>query len=138
MIEDQDAAAPVLIVEKEMTNQSLMKKTIEANVRTREASAGQVTAEDILNNYLNAPLEVKKCLTFWKEYEQKAEGNKIMKALARLAKQYLTPPPTSTDVERLFSVAGNILTDDRNRLLPANVEKILFMRENIVNYNYSL
>ena len=138
VIEDQDAAAPVLIVEKEMTIQSLMNKAIEANVRTREASAGQVTAEDILNNYLNAPLEVKKCLTFWKEYEQKAEGNKIMKALARLAKQYLTPPPTSTDVERLFSVAGNILTDDRNRLLPANVEKILFMRENIVNYNYSL
>ena len=72
-------------------------------------------------------------MTFWKEYDQKAEGNKVMKALARLAKQYLTPPPTSTDLKRLFSITGNILRDDRNRLLPANV----FMHENILNYNYN-
>ena len=59
-------------------------------------------------------------------------------SLVRLAKKYLTPPPTSTDVERLFSVAGNILTEERNSLLPENVDKLLFLKENIRNLNFEL
>ena len=47
------------------------------------------------------------------------------------AQHYLTPSATSVAVERLFSTAGDILSDERNRLLPANAEKLLFLRENI-------
>ena len=36
----------------------------------------------------------------------------------------------SADVERLFSTAGDIFTNEKNRLLPENGEKILFCREN--------
>ena len=39
---------------------------------------------------------------------------------------YLTPPPSSADVERLFSTAGHIYSDDRNRLKPENLDKLLF------------
>ena len=46
-----------------------------------------------------------------------------------LAESYLTPHPTTTDVERLFSTAGDIITNERNKLNPA--EKILFLRENL-------
>ena len=53
--------------------------------------------------------------------------------MAKLACYYLTPPPTSTDVERLFSIAGNILTDSRNRLTPENLEKLLFIRQNYIS-----
>ena len=44
---------------------------------------------------------------------------------------YLTPPPSSADVECLFSTAGHIYSDDRNRLKPENLEKLLFLRENL-------
>ena len=51
--------------------------------------------------------------------------------LSNIAESYLTPYPTTTDVERLFSTAGDIITNERNKLNPANAEKILFLRENL-------
>ena len=64
--------------------------------------------------------------------------NVIEKNLARLAKQYLTPPPTSVDVERLFSHARQILSQRRSNVMPKNVEKILFCCENlpVINFKY--
>ena len=50
--------------------------------------------------------------------------------LSQVAEIYLTPPATSADVERLFSTAGDIFTNEQNRLLPENGEKKLFCREN--------
>ena len=41
-----------------------------------------------------------------------------------------------SDVERLFSKAGDILTNDRNRLNPENAEKILFCKENMPHVNF--
>ena len=43
--------------------------------------------------------------------------------------RYLTPPATSTAVERLFSAAGLIMEAKRNRLCPKFVDKLLFLRE---------
>ena len=43
--------------------------------------------------------------------------------------RYLTPPTTSTAVERLFSAAGLILDARRSKLDPAWVDHILFLRE---------
>ena len=43
--------------------------------------------------------------------------------------RYLTPPVTSTAVERLFSAAGLIMEAKRNRLCPEFVDKFLFLRE---------
>jgi len=37
----------------------------------------------------------------------------ISDPIARVAAFYLTPPPSSADVERLFSTAGHIYSDDR-------------------------
>ena len=65
-------------------------------------------------------------------------GIKFKMGLAKLAKKYLTPPPTSTAVERLFSSAGLILDDRRSKLLPETVEKLLFLRSNIAEANFSL
>ena len=55
-----------------------------------------------------------------------------------MAVKYLTPPPTSVDVERRFSIATQIASDKRNRLSPENAEKFLFLRENLprVNFEY--
>ena len=43
--------------------------------------------------------------------------------MANLAKRYLTPPPTSTCVERLFSQGSNFLTDVRGCLKPDHEEE---------------
>ena len=75
-------------------------------------------------------------LQYWKKL---SESNiHVEKLLSDIAIQYLTPPPTSVDVERLFSVAGLIVSEKRNRLIPENAEKILFIRENLpkVNFQY--
>ena len=60
----------------------------------------------------------------------------IDREIAKLAQFYLTPPPTSVDVERLFSTAGDILTNERSTLNPENAEKILFCRENFKHVDF--
>ena len=57
--------------------------------------------------------------------------HQVIRAMTKMAEIYLTPPPTTTDVERLFSTAGDIITNERNRLLPATAERLLFLRENL-------
>ena len=43
-------------------------------------------------------------------------------------------------VERIFSTAGEILTNDRNRLKPKTAEILLFLRENMpkIQVSYDL
>ena len=75
---------------------------------------------------------------FGRTYSAKVCSSKLpwIKAKALLAKFYLTAPPTSADVERLFSIAGHILNKKINRLLPQNAEHLLFVHENIANIKY--
>ena len=55
---------------------------------------------------------------------------------ANIAKKYLTPPATSADIERLFSVASRIISHKRNRTLPENAEKHLFLHENMGSIDF--
>ena len=54
----------------------------------------------------------------------------ILPNLAKMAQKYLGIMATSIPSERLFSVAGNIVGGKRAALLPANVEKLVFLHEN--------
>ena len=56
------------------------------------------------------------------------------------AKYYLTPSSTTVSVERLFSTAGDISTNDRNRLKPENAGKLLFLLENLpkIQFRYDM
>ena len=93
-----------------------------------------IEAEIVLDRYLNTTV-TNSCMEFLSSYIPR---NKYENKLLSLAVLYLMPTPTSTDVERLFSKAGDILTPERNILFPENAEKLLFCRENmsVINFKY--
>ena len=51
--------------------------------------------------------------------------------LSQVARRYLAMPATSASVERLFSVAGQVVTAKRNSLHPSTVTLLVFLHEAI-------
>ena len=73
------------------------------------------------------------CYSWWKDNTSR------FPLLAKLARKYLSAPPTSVLSERLFSSAGDIYTEKRNRLSPDKAEQLLFIKGNlelISGYSY--
>ena len=91
-----------------------------------------------LKEYFESKLETVSCLKYWEKQELEFESHGVNGAMCRLARKFLTPPPTSTDVERLFSAAGLTASDIRSNMSPATLEKLLFLRENILVCNFNL
>ena len=62
----------------------------------------------------------------------------VEKQLAKLVCHYLTPTCASINVERLFLTNGDVVTPERNHLLPENAWKILYLHENMsfLRFNY--
>ena len=103
--------------------------------------------EDLVDGLLFSDLQDTACLKWWEQHEAtylaKGPAGKALVALAKrwiwlllsfpliqsFITRYLTPPATSTAVERLFSAAGLIMDAKRNKLSPAFVDKLLFLRE---------
>ncbi|XP_075166897.1 E3 SUMO-protein ligase ZBED1-like [Haematobia irritans] len=77
----------------------------------------QYLEKDIAGIDMN-PLEYWKCI-----------GDEAT-ALQTCAKRYLCIPATSTESERMFSKAGQIISDRRSRLKPKNVDMLLFINKN--------
>ena len=76
--------------------------------------------------------------SYWKSYEEKAGNCKVKAAFLTVVKRLLTPPATSTNVERLFSYAGLISDARQKNLLPERLERILFLRENLYMLSFKL
>ena len=67
-------------------------------------------------------------------------SDSVRKALLQVVRRHLTPPPSSTNVERLFSIGGLTLTatDHRAALAGEKLDQILFLRENALMANFKL
>ena len=123
-------------VENPSTSGSLMER-MKANLAkqkkvTTSTFSVKKRVEIALREYFEEELEPIRLLKYWKTKMEtaKLEDDKIKIALCEVAKKYLTPPPSTVDVERLFSTCGNVLAPKRNRLLPSSLEKIVFLRNN--------
>ena len=84
-----------------------------------------------LKDYLDSKFEGNN-LSTWSKYWESSKD-----LPAKLAKKFLSPPPTSTAKVRLFSSAINI-ADGGVRLLPEKLERLLFLRENSMMQNISI
>ena len=123
--------------EEETKGQSTFQKLMASmKEKANEASkAPTVTVENVVESYLTSKLSNNN-LAFWAKYSAEGKECKIKTALSNIAKRYLTPHPTSTNVERLFSTASNVL-DGRN-LNSENLEKLVFLKENLKLRNFAL
>ena len=90
-----------------------------------EASDNATSSEMTL--YLSEPVipDHEQPRDFWKANKGR------FPALAQVARSYLCAPCTSVDSERLFSTAGLILDEKRNRLTAKNAEMLIFTKVNL-------
>lgn len=63
-------------------------------------------------------------LLWWKQHQN------MFPSLSFLARRYLTIPATSVPCERVFSTAGNVITQKRSSLIGANAEALIMMAQN--------
>lgn len=82
-----------------------------------------------LKHYLNQPTVplTDNVLSFWDIH------GPIYPHLKKIVDPYLLMVATSVPSERLFSKAGQVMTDSRNRLTGGNLNKLLFLGSLSVN-----
>ena len=129
--------APTTLPESEPSHPPAKKKKLElffedimhSSSREGEADAsieGVANAE--VDRYIaESPekLDCKNPLTWWKSRDS------CYKYLPLLAQKVLSVTATSVASERIFSTAGNIINEKRSRLTPENVNKLIFLHENM-------
>ena len=64
-------------------------------------------------------------LNFWQNNET------TLPALSTLAAKYLVVQATSVESERVFSIAGEIVSAQRSRLDPEQVDSLIFWKKNM-------
>lgn len=64
-------------------------------------------------------------LNWWKDNQSKYPH------MSRVGRWFLAVQATSVAAERVFSVAGDILTAKRSQLDPENVNKLIFLKKNM-------
>ena len=103
-----------------------MLETETVAVSTSRSVSIQDSINDELSTFLGEPLLQRQQdpATWWKVNASR------FPVMSKVAQIYLAPPPTSVPSERLFSVAGDIITEHRSRLLPDNAEKLIFLKYN--------
>ena len=52
-------------------------------------------------------------------------------SLAKLARRYLCVPATSVSAERIFSIAGLVISNKRSNLTPENADMLIFLSKNL-------
>ncbi|KAM0735290.1 Zinc finger BED domain-containing protein 4 [Formica fusca] len=110
-------------VEENPEQSNLWKTHDELVARYAEINMGEENLAYELRQYLKQKVIPRHQDPFnhWKIFESSFPG------LYKLAIQYISIISTSVPSERLFSAAGGIKTDDRNRLTGEHLNRLLFL-----------
>lgn len=119
----KDEMTTILQQVEENPEQSNLWKTHELVARYAEINMGEENLAYELRQYLKQRVIPRHQDPFnhWKIFEPSFPG------LYKLAIQYISIISTSVPSERLFSAAGGIKTDDRNRLTGEHLNRLLFL-----------
>lgn len=105
--------------------------TVFADFFTTEATASAKPLSDVIKEEVTSYKQAgcisvdEDPLAWWKSNAHKYPH------VAKLAQRDLAVPGTSVPSERVFSTAGDIVTASRSRLLPENVDKLIFLQKNM-------
>ncbi|KAJ4925588.1 hypothetical protein JOQ06_018314 [Pogonophryne albipinna] len=103
--------------------EAILEENTDAATEHQENSRVDANLQSYL---LEATLPMNRCpLEYWRSNQSRYE------CLAQLARKYLSAPCTSVDSERLFSAAGHLMTQQRNRLPCDKAEMLLFVKKNL-------
>jgi len=96
--------------------------------QTQQADVPSDLAEVELSKYVAAPCQPRASdpLTWWHDNMAR------FPLLSAAARRYLAAPATSVPSERLFSSAGDIADDKRTCLLAENLERLVFLKANLM------
>lgn len=80
-----------------------------------------------MKQYLGMPYQNLSCnlIQYWQHHRD------VLSPLSDVALKYATIPATSVPSERIFSKTGQIMSERRNRLLPDNLDKLIFLNKNM-------
>jgi len=94
-------------------------------IQSQSTATSSATA--LMRQYLNIPHQELKCnvFNFWDQQKS------ALHPLGDIAEKYAIIPATSVPSERIFSKAGQILSARRNRLLPDNLDTLIFLSKNM-------
>jgi len=111
----------------DLSNQSQSKPTIRKKKSLMEwfTKDSVVALDDIVDYYQLPEISLSSDPLAW--WNEKKDHFPI---LSHLAQKYLAVSATSTASERLFSDAGNLLTNKRTRMKPTLFKKIMFLKRN--------
>lgn len=81
----------------------------------------------LVKQYLGMPYQDLSCKLgeYWEKHKT------LLNPLNEVALKYATIPATSVPSERIFSKTGQIMSARRNRLLPKNLDKLVFLNKNM-------
>jgi len=101
---------------------------LQAKVTTIKSNTTDTsTAVTIIRQYMDLPyLNLNDDpVKFWKNHYS------VLDPLTEMAFKYLCIPATSVPSERIFSKAGQIVSQQRNRLSPKHVDILIFLNKNL-------
>lgn len=118
----------------ELMEQKTLKTAASKNqeiTRTTDSSL-EYSIKLELKEYLTIPVinRDENPLTWWKSHAER------FPLLSKLAKKYLSAPPSSIESERIFSIGGNIYTDKRSRLNDNTGEMLIFTNFNLRIFDF--
>lgn len=123
---DQTNLSNIVETNKEVSDKTDDLWSFHDDLKSKSANITQRHQDEIptdLKHYLNQPMIDRKenPLYYWLNFAS------VYPILSDIAKKYLVIVATSVPSERLFSRAGNILTDSRNRLSANHLQELLFL-----------